>query len=101
MQFTWSEFFIHLGLNLLKLLSYRSVWISNKSAKMFTLHSTKWYAAAFALRQRMLNFVQNFEYYMMFEVIEPNWHLFQGNMESVSSLGSITRGGGGGKKEIK
>ena len=44
----------------------------------------KWYAAAFALRQRMLNFVQNFEYYMMFEVVEPNWHIFQANMDSVS-----------------
>ena len=62
------------------------VWISNKTAKEYTLHSTKWYAAAFALRQRMLNFVQNFEYYMMFEVIEPNWHVFKTNMESVSSI---------------
>ena len=34
----------------------------------------------------MLNFVQNFEYYMMFEVVEPNWNLFQTNMESVSNL---------------
>lgn len=25
------------------------------------------------LRQRMLHFMQNFVYYMMFEVIEPNW----------------------------
>ena len=62
-----------------------SVWISNKTAKMYTLHSTKWYAAAFALRQRMLNFVQNFEYYMMFEVIEPHWHVFDTNMDSVST----------------
>ena len=61
------------------------MWISNKSAKMFTLNSTRWYAAAFALRQRMLNFVQNFEYYMMFEVIEPNWQLFESNMDNVSS----------------
>jgi len=27
----------------------------------------------FCLRQRMLHFVQNFIYYMMLEVIEPNW----------------------------
>ncbi len=59
------------------------MWISNKTAKQYELHSTKWFAAAFALRQRMLNFVQNFEYYMMFEVIEPNWHVFTTNMESV------------------
>ena len=31
-----------------------------------------------------LNFVQNFEYYMMFEVVEQNWLMFQSNMENVS-----------------
>jgi len=60
-----------------------SVWLSNKSAKLFTLNSTRWYAVAFALRQRMLNFVQNLQYYMMFEVIEPNWQLFESNMATV------------------
>lgn len=66
-----------------------NVWLSNKTAKMFTLHSTKWYASAFALRQRMLNFVQNFEYYMMFEVIEPNWQLFESNLEAVSNIDDV------------
>ena len=63
-----------------------SVWLSNKSAKRYTLHSCRWYASAFALRQRMLNFVQNFLYYMMFEVIEPNWHLLEANLDSVSAI---------------
>jgi len=31
----------------------------------------------------MLNFVQNLQYYMMFEVIEPNWQLFESNMDTV------------------
>jgi len=62
-----------------------SVWLSHKSAKLFTLNSTRWYAEAFTLRQRMLNFVQNFLYYMMFEVIEPNWQLFESHMDTVSS----------------
>lgn len=61
-----------------------SVWVGNKVAKTYSLQKSRWYSAAFALRQRMLNFVQNFEYYMMFEVIEPNWHLFQQNMDTVS-----------------
>lgn len=68
------------------ILSPCSVWIGNKAAKMYSLHSSKWYLAAFALRQRMLNFVQNFEYYMMFEVVEQNWLMFQTNMENVSLL---------------
>ncbi|XP_076078123.1 gamma-tubulin complex component 2-like isoform X5 [Mytilus galloprovincialis] len=61
----------------------KHVWIGNKAAKMYSLHSCKWYSAAFALRQKMLNFVQNFEYYMLFEVIEYNWHVFQSNMDSI------------------
>ena len=63
-----------------------SVWVGNKVAKMYSMQKSRWYSAAFALRQRMLNFVQNFEYYMMFEVIEPNWHLFQLNMDTVGGL---------------
>ena len=59
--------------------------MSNKSAKVSTLQSARWYASAFALRQRMLNFVQNFEYYMMFEVVEPSWTTFETNLESVSA----------------
>uniref|UniRef100_K1PPH0 Gamma-tubulin complex component n=1 Tax=Magallana gigas TaxID=29159 RepID=K1PPH0_MAGGI len=66
-----------------------SVWIGNKAAKMYSLHSSKWYLAAFALRQRMLNFVQNFEYYMMFEVVEQNWLMFQTNMENVSNIDDV------------
>lgn len=66
-----------------------NVWMGNKAAKMYSVQSQKGYSAAFALRQRMLNFVQNFEYYMMFEVVEPNWHIFQSNMESVSNVDDV------------
>ncbi|KAK7497177.1 hypothetical protein BaRGS_00011471 [Batillaria attramentaria] len=66
-----------------------SVWVGNKVAKMYSMQKSRWYSAAFALRQRMLNFVQNFEYYMMFEVIEPNWHLFQQNMDTVSNVDDV------------
>lgn len=66
-----------------------SVWVGNKSAKLYSLQSSRWYSAAFALRQRMLNFVQNFEYYMMFEVVEPSWHVFETNMLSVSNVDDV------------
>ncbi|XP_077039567.1 gamma-tubulin complex component 2 isoform X3 [Agelaius phoeniceus] len=58
-----------------------NVWISNKTAKQFSLHSAKWFAGAFTLRQRMLNFVQNIQYYMMFEVMEPTWHILEKNLK--------------------
>jgi len=38
--------------------------------------------------------VQNFQYYMMFEVIEPNWQLFESNMDTVCSLFSPKKGKG-------
>ncbi|CAH1800217.1 unnamed protein product [Owenia fusiformis] len=66
-----------------------NVWLSNKTAKSYTQQSTRWYAAAFALRQRMLNFVQNFMYYMMFEVIEPNWMNFETNLNNVSNIDDV------------
>lgn len=47
-------------------------------------HSPR-FAGAFTLRQRMLNFVQNIQYYMMFEVMEPTWHVLERNLRSVSS----------------
>ncbi|KAL1264013.1 hypothetical protein QQF64_004368 [Cirrhinus molitorella] len=66
-----------------------NVWISNNKAKQYSLHSAKWFAAAFALRQRMLNFVQNIQYYMMFEVMEPTWHIMENNLKSASNIDDV------------
>lgn len=51
---------------------------------VLTVLPTHRFAAAFALRQRMLNFVQNIQYYMMFEVMEPTWHIMENNLKTVS-----------------
>uniref|UniRef100_A0ABM0N0D7 Gamma-tubulin complex component n=1 Tax=Saccoglossus kowalevskii TaxID=10224 RepID=A0ABM0N0D7_SACKO len=66
-----------------------NVWVGNKMSKQYSVHTAQWYASAFALRQRMLHFVQNFEYYMMFEVIEPNWHLLETNLKSISNIDDV------------
>ncbi|XP_074400609.1 gamma-tubulin complex component 2 [Zonotrichia albicollis] len=66
-----------------------NVWISNKTAKQFSLHSAKWFAGAFTLRQRMLNFVQNIQYYMMFEVMEPTWHILEKNLKLASNIDDV------------
>ncbi|XP_061837149.1 gamma-tubulin complex component 2 isoform X2 [Nerophis lumbriciformis] len=66
-----------------------NVWISNKDSKQLSLHSAKWFSAAFALRQRMLNFVQNIQYYMMFEVMEPTWHLMEKNLKTASNIDDV------------
>lgn len=66
-----------------------NVWISNKDFKLYSLPSAKWFAAAFALRQRMFNFVQNIQYYMMFEVIEPTWHIMENNLKTASNIDDV------------
>ncbi|XP_050723249.1 gamma-tubulin complex component 2-like isoform X1 [Eriocheir sinensis] len=65
------------------------VWVSNKVAKSFPLSASRTYTAAFALRQRMLNFIQNIEYYMMFEVIERNWQTFISKMQKVDNVDEV------------
>nr|XP_060613888.1 gamma-tubulin complex component 2 [Anolis sagrei ordinatus] len=66
-----------------------NVWISSKAAKRYSLHSSKWFAGAFTLRQRMLNFVQNIQYYMMFEVMEPTWHVLEKSLKSASNIDDV------------
>lgn len=62
------------------------VWICNKAAKTFAHADAVQYRGAFALRQRMLNCVQNLEYHMMVEVIEPYWQSFRDKINKVSSI---------------
>ncbi|XP_067118956.1 gamma-tubulin complex component 2-like [Centruroides vittatus] len=66
-----------------------NVWTLNKVAKCFSVDASCSYASAFALRQHMLNFIQNLEYYMMFEVIEPNWHTFVSKIQEVSNVDDV------------
>lgn len=67
------------------------VWLKNKLAKTFSLQSSQMYVSAFALRQRMLNCVQNLEYYTMVEVIEPNWVLFLSKMNKVNNIDDVLK----------
>ncbi|XP_034658527.1 gamma-tubulin complex component 2 homolog, partial [Drosophila subobscura] len=41
------------------------------------------------LRQRMMNAIQNIEYYMIYEVIVPNWHLFSERLEQVENVDEV------------
>ncbi|XP_015121074.1 gamma-tubulin complex component 2 isoform X1 [Diachasma alloeum] len=65
------------------------VWMSNKIAKTFTHDVAMAYRQAFSLRQRMLDCVQHLEYYMMVEVIEPNWLTFISKMSKVSNVDDV------------
>ena len=50
-----------------------NVWLTTKVTKNLPIESLRTYGPSFHLRQKMLNFLQNLEYYMTFEVLEPNW----------------------------
>lgn len=65
------------------------VWIENKNAKKFDQKTSEQYRAAFTLRQRMLTAIQNLEYYMMVEVIEPVWHIFMQQMAKAKNIDDV------------
>lgn len=65
------------------------VWKSNNNAKKFNPQAAELYRSAFTLRQRMMNAVQNIGYYMMIEVVEPNWHVFLEKMKTVENVDEV------------
>lgn len=67
------------------------VWIANKNAKKFDHSTSELYRAAFTLRQRMMNAIQNLEYYMMIEVIEPVWHSFMQQLAKAKNIDDVVK----------
>ncbi|XP_016977059.1 gamma-tubulin complex component 2 homolog isoform X2 [Drosophila rhopaloa] len=67
------------------------IWKENAIAKKFSPQAAELYRSAFTLRQRMMNAIQNLEYYMMIEIIEPNWHIFIEKMKNVENVDNVLR----------
>ncbi|XP_065159519.1 gamma-tubulin complex component 2-like isoform X2 [Atheta coriaria] len=65
------------------------VWRANKVANKFQAGAAKQYRNTFALRQRMLHCVQNLEYHMMVEVIEPHWCMFLQKLSKVTNVDEV------------
>ena len=61
-------------------------WLDHQSMKEFQ-SLRKSLCPTFGLRQRMLHFIQNLVYYMMFEVIEPNWQMMENSISSGKKKG--------------
>ncbi|VDD79405.1 unnamed protein product [Mesocestoides corti] len=53
-----------------------SSWAMRKAARRANTAAALAFNNAFILGQRMLTYIQNLQYYMTFEVIEPNWQNF-------------------------
>jgi gamma-tubulin complex component 2 len=62
-------------------------WLNHQSTKDLDLRSTL--SKSFALRHRMLHFLQNFAYYMMAEVVEPSWCAMRDKLEQVSTVDEV------------
>ena len=63
-----------------------AVWITNKQTKFLPLDQFKVYHPSFALRQKMLNLIQNLSYYMSVEVVEPAWHTLAADIASCNTV---------------
>ncbi|VDP91111.1 unnamed protein product [Echinostoma caproni] len=48
-----------------------------------------WFTTAFLLSQRMLTFIQHFQYYMAVKVIEPTWLQFFNQLNKLSNLDAL------------
>jgi len=46
-------------------------------------------ARSYCLCHRMMHFMQNFEYYMTVEVLEPNWHVMEGKLRGASNIDQV------------
>ena len=58
---------------------------------IFVCMCTCSFTVAFSLRQRMLSFVQNIQYYMTVEVLEPHWSVMEGRLREVSTIDEVLR----------
>ncbi|KAK9499337.1 hypothetical protein O3M35_002390 [Rhynocoris fuscipes] len=61
------------------------VWIIDQTLRKQTVVNQKHYSIFFSLRHRMIYFIQNIQYYMMEEAIEPNWIQFQQQLKQINS----------------
>ena len=65
------------------------IWLDHQMMKQFQ-SLRRAMGPTYCLRQRMLHFMQNFIYYIMFEVIEPNWLTMENAIRKQQSEGTQT-----------
>ncbi len=73
------------------LFCFDSVWLCTKSGEFYVLRNrhSKYYSLACALRQRMINFVQNLLNYITFEVFEANWSIFELAFSNIKNIDDL------------
>ena len=66
-----------------------TAWVAHQSTKELDLRSAM--GPDYCLRQRMLHFLHNFEYYVTFEVLEPRWHELEIKMKTVRTVDELMK----------
>jgi gamma-tubulin complex component 2 len=66
-----------------------ATWQTHQTTKALDVARGRAFSLSFQLRQRMLHFLHNFLYYMMFEVIEPNWHTLTERLKTVKTIDEV------------
>eukprot|EP01116_Phalansterium_solitarium_P012776 TRINITY_DN2935_c0_g1_i1.p1 TRINITY_DN2935_c0_g1~~TRINITY_DN2935_c0_g1_i1.p1 ORF type:complete len:812 (-),score=349.12 TRINITY_DN2935_c0_g1_i1:98-2533(-) len=69
--------------------SIGSAWTLHQSTKELNLRAAL--STSFSMRQRMVHFLQNLDYYMTFEVLEPNWHLLEQNLAKATTIDEVIK----------
>jgi len=62
-------------------------WLSQQAVKELPVARALF--PAYSLRQRMLHLLHNLQYYMAFEVIEPNWHVLEPRVRAANSVDEV------------
>ncbi|KAH9281737.1 Gamma-tubulin complex component 2 [Echinococcus granulosus] len=66
-------------------------WAMRKAVRRATAAGALAFNNAFILGQRMLTYIQNLQYYMTFEVLEPNWHSFFQFLNKADNLDEVLK----------
>ncbi|VDK33059.1 unnamed protein product [Taenia asiatica] len=66
-------------------------WAMRKAARRATAAGALAFNNAFILGQRMLTYIQNLQYYMTFEVLEPNWNNFFQFLDKADNLDEVLK----------
>jgi gamma-tubulin complex component 2 len=66
-----------------------ATWLDHQMLKEFGLRALL--GKTYMLRQKMMHFMQNLVYYMMFEVIEPHWHKLMENIANVKTVDNLAQ----------
>lgn len=73
--------------------SLNEAWIRQKNMKQYqVIGHVPAYTNALVLRQQMISYVQNFQFYMMYEVIQLNWKVFQAKYDKAITVDDVMQG---------